>query len=68
MLQNLLSHSNISIRYSTRPVSVDIDTSCTHQDAGYPVTVGLTRVKQSESEANGSPTTNVSDLAPCIIA
>jgi phenol 2-monooxygenase len=59
MLQNLLSHSNIEIRYRTSPVSVEIDASYSHQGDGYPVQVGLVHVKQSESKTNG-PTANVS--------
>ncbi|KAK4099253.1 hypothetical protein N658DRAFT_498626 [Parathielavia hyrcaniae] len=58
MLQNLLSHSNISIRYSTCPVTVEIDTSCSHGADGYPVKVGLTHETQHDSTSNGSPTTN----------
>ncbi|KAK4141758.1 uncharacterized protein C8A04DRAFT_30602 [Dichotomopilus funicola] len=41
MLQNLLGHDNIDVRYSTCPVSVDIDTFLGHHKEGYPVTVGL---------------------------
>ncbi|KAK4125808.1 hypothetical protein N657DRAFT_642558 [Parathielavia appendiculata] len=58
MLQNLLFHSNISIRYSTCPVTVEIDASCSHQGNGYPVKTGLTREKQCDNNSNGSPTTN----------
>jgi phenol 2-monooxygenase len=58
MLQNLLFHSNITIQYSTIPVSVEIDASCAHETDGYPVQVSLTRVNNSECKMNGS-TANV---------
>ncbi|KAK4118013.1 thioredoxin-like protein [Parathielavia appendiculata] len=59
MLQNLLSHSNGPIRYSTYPVTVEINTSCSHQSDDHPVKVGLVREKQCESNSlNGQPTAN----------
>ena len=58
MLQNILPHRNIAIRYNTSPVSVKIDTPCSHKDDRYPVTIGLTCVEST----NGTPVTNVMAL------
>lgn len=63
MLQNILSHSNLEIRYSTGPVSVEIDTSSPHQSNAYPVSVNLARVKH-QNGTNGTGTANVSDTVP----
>ncbi|KAL2193368.1 FAD binding domain-containing protein [Corynascus similis CBS 632.67] len=54
LLQNILSHTNIAIRYHTAPISVDIDTSCPHLSDEYPVTVLLANVKEDKPEANGT--------------
>ena len=51
MLQNLLSHKNIAMRYSTEPISMDIDSSCSHQGVGYPVTVSVAHVHDDESKS-----------------
>lgn len=58
MLHNILSHDNIEIRYSTAPMSVDIDTSCVHETNTFPVSVSLEKVTTNTNTTNGD-TTNV---------
>lgn len=58
MLHNILSHDNIEIRYSTAPISVDVDTSCVHETDTFPVSVSLEKVTTNTNTTNGD-TTNV---------
>ncbi|KAL2022367.1 hypothetical protein VTK56DRAFT_5434 [Thermocarpiscus australiensis] len=58
LLQNLQSHDNITIRYSTRPVSVEIDSTCSHQGNDLSVRVALRPVESSEGEENTGGSAN----------
>ncbi|KAK4671666.1 hypothetical protein QC764_607840 [Podospora pseudoanserina] len=56
MLHNILSHDNIEIRYSTTPISVDVDTSCVHEADTFPVSVSLEKVTTNTNTTNGDTT------------
>ena len=49
MLKNISSHGNFEVRYSTSPVSIEIDTSCAYKSDAYPVSVTVIRVKNEQS-------------------
>lgn len=54
MLQNLVPHGNVEIRYNTSPVSIDVNTSCTHEADTHPVELRLVTAKRSEKLENES--------------
>ncbi|KAK0636762.1 FAD binding domain-containing protein [Bombardia bombarda] len=45
MLQNLVPHSNIKIKYSTTPISVNVDITSSHKEKAYPVEVQLDKTQ-----------------------
>ncbi|KAK0726522.1 FAD binding domain-containing protein [Apiosordaria backusii] len=53
MLHNIFFHNNIDIRYSTAPVSIEVDTACAHGTDVYPVTVCLEKVNPYAAAVNG---------------
>ncbi len=59
MLQNLLSHDNIEIRYGTAPVSISIDEPLPHNSQHYPVRVSLVKVKPEHDGMSCDPDLNV---------
>ncbi|KAK4197635.1 FAD binding domain-containing protein [Triangularia verruculosa] len=59
MLQNILPHNNIEIRYNTIPVAVEVDIACGHEADAYPVTVWLKKVNNDATTLNGHATNGI---------